>query len=424
MNTTAESVRQRPSTRAEAGVFRRLVLRRLGGLSKGAIRITDPVGETTLGEGHAWADAPEIRVHDLAFYRYLALAGGSGAGEAYIEGMWDCEELVEALRVLARNRELLIRVDSGPARIAAPLLRAWHALRRNTRSGSRRNIAAHYDLGNELFRLFLDDNLMYSSAVFENPAMTLEEAQQAKLWRICRKLSLSPEHHVLEIGTGWGGFAIFAAQHYGCRVTTATISREQYDLARKRVDAAGLSDRITVLLQDYRDLTGEYDRLVSIEMVEAVGHQYLDVFFGRCGNLLKDDGMMLLQAITIEDHRYRSALKRVDFIKRFVFPGCFIPSASALLSSVARVTNLRLFHMEDIGPSYAETLTRWRLRFEANRDAVERLGYPQRFVRLWRFYLAYCEAGFRERAIGDAQMVLVKPGNRREPILPAHRALP
>lgn len=423
MNQGIEAASGNPSGTRSRSLLRRSVLRRLEGLSGGAVSIVDGPGRTILGIPRKGEPIPEIRVHDRAFYRHLAFAGGTGAGEAYIDGLWDCDDLVGALRILARNRRMLAGMDRGVARLTRPLLGAWHWFNRNSRSGSRRNIAGHYDLGNELFRLFLDSNLVYSSAVFEHPDMTLEEAQQAKFDRICRKLDLRPEHHVLEIGSGWGGFALHAAHHYGCRVTTTTISREQFDLACERVAAAGLEDRITVLLEDYRDLGGRYDRLVSIEMVEAVGHQYLGTYFRRCSELLKDDGAMALQAITIEDYRYRDALRRVDFIKRFVFPGCFIPSASVLLDAAARHSDLRLFHMEDIGPSYAETLERWRLRFEANRDQVEALGYPDRFIRLWRFYLAYCEAGFRERAIGNAQMVLVKPGNRRAQLVPPGETL-
>lgn len=424
MNERAEFATTTSSPKARHRLLRRLVLQRLDGITGGALTIVEPGGRTTLGRTRPGVKHHVIRVHDPAFYRYVALGGGTGAGEAYIDGLWDCDDLVGVLALLARHRAAFARLDRGPARFGAALLRGWHALNRNSRAGSARNIAAHYDLGNELFRLFLDDNLMYSSAVFEHPGMSLDEAQEAKIERICRKLALRPGHRVLEIGAGWGGFALHAARQYGCHVTTATISREQHELASRRVTQAGLGDRVSVLLCDYRDLEGRYDRLVSIEMVEAVGHQYLDTFFRHCGQLLEPEGAMLLQAITIEDHRYREALKRVDFIKRFVFPGCFIPCASQLLTSAARNSDLRLFHMEDIGPSYAETLSRWRHRFEANREAVEALGYPERFIRLWRFYLAYCEAGFRERAIGDAQMLFTKPGNRRDQIVPPWETLP
>lgn len=423
MNTPVGTETAAMRSPAHARLLRRLVLRRLDHLSGGTVAIIEPTGRTTVGRGDAGTPSHEIRVHDSAFYRHLAMGGGTGAGEAYIEGLWDCDDLAGLLGLLARNRDALEAINHGAARAGAFLLQGWHALNRNTRTGSARNIAAHYDLGNELFRLFLDEELNYSSAVFEHPGMTLAEAQHAKQERICRKLDLRPGHRVLEIGTGWGAFALHAARHQGCHVTTATISREQYEMATRHVAEAGLGGRVTVLLSDYRDIEGQFDRLVSVEMVEAVGHQYLDTFFRRCGDLLRPDGAMLLQAITIEDHRYRKALKRVDFIKRFVFPGCFIPCASELLASAARNSDLRLFHMEDIGPSYAETLAHWRHRFEANRSRVAALGYPERFLRLWRFYLAYCEAGFRERAIGDAQMLFTRPGNRRGQIVPPWETL-
>jgi cyclopropane-fatty-acyl-phospholipid synthase len=316
------------------------------------------------------------------------------------------------MRILLQNRGVLDGMEGGMARITAPVQKALHWTARNTHAGSRRNIAAHYDLGNEFFRLFLDPTLMYSSAVFERADMTLEEASLAKLDRICRKLDLQPADHVLEIGTGWGGFALHAARHYGCRVTTTTISRRQYELARERIAAAGLGDRITLLLEDYRNLGGRYDKLVSIEMIEAVGHHYYDAYFRKCGELLKPEGMMLLQAITIADQRYDAARKSVDFIQRHIFPGSCIPSVTVMSEAVARVTDMKLFHLEDIGPHYATTLRRWRENLFANIDQVRSLGYPEEFIRMWDFYFCYCEGGFLERAIGDVQMLLVKPGAR------------
>jgi cyclopropane-fatty-acyl-phospholipid synthase len=261
--------------------------------------------------------------------------------------------------------------------------------------------------------------MMYSSAIYAYEGEALEDASWRKLDRVCRKLELSPTDHVLEIGTGWGGFAIHAARHYGCHVTTTTISREQYDLARARVADAGLSQHVEVMLQDYRDLDGHYDKLVSIEMVEAIGHQYLDRFFARIAELLKPHGAALLQAITIEDARYRKALREVDFIKRHIFPGSFIPCVSALSGALARSSDLRLVNLEDIGPSYAMTLQAWRQRFLARLPEVRALGYDERFIRMWEFYLAYCEAGFRERALGDVQMLLHRPRARTSPWLPA-----
>jgi cyclopropane-fatty-acyl-phospholipid synthase len=309
-------------------------------------------------------------------------------------------------------------MESGLARLGGMAMRGWHALRRNTRVGSRRNIAAHYDLGNDFFSLFLSPDLMYSSAIWTDPADTLETASARKLERICRKLDLKPSDRVIEIGTGWGGFALHAAKHCGCHVTTTTISREQHALASERVAAAGLTDRITLLLEDYRDLRGQYDKLVSIEMVEAIGAPYLDTYFNQLGALLKPDGLALVQAITIEDHRYAQALKSVDFIKRHVFPGSFIPSINALLEAKTRASDLALTQLEDFGSSYALTLKAWRERFMAKLVQVRAQGFDDRFVRLWEFYLAYCEGGFRERSIGVAHLLLAKPGNRRAALLP------
>lgn len=408
-------------------LLRRRLLERLAAL-QGRIVVEDAFGLTELG-GDDPPGLDPISVHVTVrrphFYRQMAFNGSVGAGESWMDGDWDCDDLVGLVRLMVRNRELLDRMEGGLAALGGWALKSWHRLRRNTRSGSRRNIAAHYDLGNPLFSLFLDRNLMYSSAVFADPGEPLEVAADRKLERICRKLGLRPDHHVVEIGTGWGGFAIHAARHHGCRVTTTTISREQFELATQRVQAAGLSDRVTVLLEDYRDLQGQYDRLVSIEMVEAIGHQYLDTYLGKCRDLLRPDGLALIQAITIEDHRYSQALASVDFIKRHIFPGSFIPSVSAILGAMARSTDFRLTSLEDIGPSYALTLRAWRQRFFANIERVRELGYDERFIRMWDFYLCYCEGGFLERSIGDAQLLFARPGNRSPEYLPdLHERMP
>ncbi len=319
---------------------------------------------------------------------------------------------------MIRNRAVMEAMDSGLARLASPVRKLLHYLNRNTKDGSARNIAAHYDLGNDFFELILDRTLMYSCAIFERPDATLDEAALAKVERICRKLELRPTDHLVEIGTGWGGFAIHAAKNYGCRVTTTTISLAQHGYAVKRIAAEGLQERITVLLKDYRDLEGQFDKAVSIEMIEAVGHHFVDSYFRKCSGLLKPDGMMLLQAITIADQNYKSALRNVDFIKKYIFPGSFIPSVTALCDSITRASDLRLFHLEDLTPNYAETLKHWRLRLFQHLDRVRSLGYPEEFIRMWEFYLCYCEGGFRERYIGDVQMLLTKPASRRAPILP------
>ncbi|MDR3388090.1 MAG: cyclopropane-fatty-acyl-phospholipid synthase [Rudaea sp.] len=401
--------------------LRTRLLAQMNLLQDSQLRIVDALGECLLGTSAANpADTLHATVHvyDAAFYRHVAGNGSVGAGEAYMDGLWQCDDLVALMRMLVRNRDLLDAMETGMARLGGMLMKAWHALRRNTRTGSRRNISAHYDLGNDFFRLFLDDNMMYSSAIFAAADESLEVASTRKLDRICQKLALSANDRVIEIGAGWGGFAIHAARNHGCRVTTTTISREQYDLACERVQAAGLADRVEVLLQDYRDLSGRYDKLVSIEMIEAIGHQYLDDYFGKAGSLLEENGMALIQAITIEDHRYAQALRAVDFIKRYIFPGSFIPSVSSMLAAAARTSDLKLFQLEDIGPSYALTLAAWRERFHRHLPEVRAQGYDERFVRMWDFYLAYCESGFRERSTGDVQMLLARPGCRRAQYLP------
>ena len=393
-------------------LLRRQVLKNLADLQAGRLIIDDPLARTELGAHGANATdlCVHVVVHDLIFYRQLALGGSVGAGEAYGDGVWECDDLVGLVRLLVRNRDRLDRMESGFARYSGLAMRCWHALRRNTRAGSRRNIAEHYDLGNDFFSLFLSDDLMYSSAMWDGPRDTLEQASMRKLDAICRKLDLQPHDTVVEIGGGWGGFALHAARHYGCRVVTTTISREQHALATARIAAAGLQDQVQVLCQDYRDLQGQYDKLVSIEMIEAIGAQYLQTYFAKIGALLKPDGLALVQAITIEDHRYRQALRSVDFIKRHIFPGSFIPSVQSMLSAKTRASDMALVHLEDFGLSYAHTLQAWRERFLVRLDAVLAQGFDHRFARMWEFYLAYCEGGFRERSIGVSHLLLARPG--------------
>ncbi|EDY85969.1 cyclopropane-fatty-acyl-phospholipid synthase [gamma proteobacterium HTCC5015] len=386
-------------------------------LKQGELKIRSLMGEQVFGEP---SDVSvELLVHDMETFERLMSGGSVGAGEAYMEGQWDCDDLVALVRLLVRNRELLDGMEGGFAAIGGALLKLWHEFRRNTRKGSRDNIAAHYDLGNDLFELFLDrDWMMYSSALYNSPDETLEQAQFNKLKRLCDKLQLNDSDHLLEVGTGWGGCAVFAAQHYGCRVTTTTISKEQHKLAVERVKAAGLEDKVEVLLKDYRDLDGRYDKLISIEMVEAVGHHFLDEYFEQCRARLKPDGLAVIQAITIEDHRYQQALNSVDFIKRYIFPGSFIPCVSVLTQSAAQA-QLRLVNLEDLGDSYATTLNHWRQRFVAELERVRELGYDERFIRMWLFYLCYCEGGFIERSISDVHLLLAADKNQSPNWLPS-----
>ena len=400
---------------------RTLLLGQLRKIRDGRLRLVDSGWVETFGA--ITENAPfdvTIRVHNPRFYSDVVFAGTLGSGEAYMNGHWHCDNLTALVRLMIVNRHLMNEVDSGWSRLSAPLFDLAHWLNRNDKTGARRNIAAHYDLGNQFFELFLDETMAYSCGIFANAEASLLEASTAKFDAACSKLDLKAGQHLLEIGTGWGGFAIHAARRYGCRVTTTTISREQYEFAKERVARAGLSDRITLLLEDYRDLHGEYDALVSIEMIEAVGHQYLDTYFRHCSERLRASGAMLLQAITIRDQFYDQARRSVDFIKRFIFPGSFIPSVQVLVKSLARATDLKLFHLEDIGPHYARTLKVWRERFLARQADVRALGYPERFVRMWEFYLCYCEGGFEERQLGDVQMLLTKPRSRRAAIATVH----
>ena len=405
-----------PSSRWD-DLARKLIWAKLSQFKTGQLRLIEN-GETHLFGADDSTLQATVRVHNPRFYRAMALGGSLGAAEAYIDGLWTADDLTAVCRIAACNGSTRNDMEKGWARLGRPLNRLFHSLHRNTRKGSRHNIAAHYDLGNDFFRLFLDDTLMYSSGVFPHQGAALAEASLHKIERVCQKLDLQESDHLLEIGTGWGGFALHAATHYGCRITSTTISRQQYDLARQRVKDAGLSDRIEIVLEDYRDLKGQYDKLVSIEMIEAVGHHYYDAYFSACGALLKPDGLMLLQAITISDWVFESHTRTVDFIKRYIFPGSCIPSLAAIAGSIAQSSDLRITHLEDIGPHYARTLAAWRERFFAHIDAVRALDLPEEFIRMWDYYFCYCEAGFTERYISDAQILLSKPQNRRQPILP------
>lgn len=394
------------------GLARRIVLRQLAGLREGSLTVTEGEEEYGFGQRDGDSVSAHICVMDPRFWSEVAFGGSIGGGEAYMHGYWRCDDLVSLVRLLLRNREVLDGMEGGVARLTAPLQRLFHWVNRNTHEGARRNIAAHYDLGNEFFSLWLDESLMYSAAIFERPDMSLRDAQLARLEHICRKLQLSADDHVVEIGTGWGGFALFAAGRYGCRVTTTTISREQYDKARERVAEAGLQDRITLLLEDFRDLDGQYDKLVSIEMIEAIDHGLFEAYFRKCSELLKTDGAMLIQAITIADQRYEEYRRSIDFIQRYIFPGSGLPSSRVMTETVARHTDLRLLHLEDIGLHYATTLNRWRENFFGQLPKVRRMGYSETFIRMWEYYLCYCEGAFLERAISDLQLIFTKPSSR------------
>ncbi len=405
----AELDRGRIWSRLGQGWARRMVHDRLGGIEEGLLHLEEGQVVSTFGKPAADGLSAAVRIHHPRFYTRLAFGGSLGAGESYMAGEWDSEDPTSAVRLLARNRSALGEIDtSGGARLADPFLRLFHRRRANTRSGSRRNIEAHYDLGNEFFELFLDPSLLYSSAWFARPDMTLAEAQEAKMARLCDTLDLGSADRLLEIGTGWGAMAVHAAGRHGCQVDTTTISPSQHAFTRARVEQAGLGDRVNVLAQDYRDLEGTYDKLVSIEMIEAVGVRYLDQFFEVCAARLRAGGHMALQAITIAEPLYEVAARSVDFIQRYIFPGSFMPSVSLLTAAAARA-GLVTVQVHDMGASYARTLELWRERFVEAREAVRGLGFSERFERMWIYYFCYCEGGFLERTVSDVQILFEKP---------------
>jgi cyclopropane-fatty-acyl-phospholipid synthase len=398
-------------------IARAIVERFLRGISTGQLVVHEDGTTRTYGQGPPVAT---VHVKSPRIWRKL-LRGSRGFAESYFEGMWDSPDVTAVVRLAARNVEGIDRLRRRLAPLRRPFQQiAAVATRTQTKRRARKSIAAHYDLGNDLFELMLDPTMMYSCAIFERPGMSLEEASIAKLERVCERLRLAPEDHVVEIGTGWGGFAVHAAVTRGCRVTTTTISREQHDWAVEAVRKAGVDHLVTVLLEDYRDLTGTYDKLVSLEMIEAVGWRHFGTFFRQCSDLLAPDGLMLIQAITIDDRAYEVEKAGASFINTYVFPDGCLPSIEVMTRNVARRTDMQPVALEDLTPHYAETLRRWRENFTANVDRAQELGYDRRFQRLWSLYLSWCEAGFAERRIGDVLMVLAKPRHRSAPWADVH----
>ena len=395
---------------------RNLVLNKMKSLRYGHLSFSDNDQEQSFGDKGSLLKA-KIIIHDRKFYSELIFGGSLGAAEAFMMGYWECDDLTTIIRVLLMNRSVLDEFDSGFGSFSKPIRKFIHWCHRNTRRGSKKNISAHYDLGNNFFQSWLDEKMMYSCAIFDNQDCSLEKASTIKIDRICKKLRLNENDHLLEIGTGWGGFAIYAAKNYGCKVTTTTISEKQYQLAKERVKEAGLSNKITLLLEDYRDLEGQFDKLVSIEMIEAVGYQYFDDYFKKCSKLLRPDGLMVLQTITIADQQYKYSIRSVDFIQKYIFPGGCLPSVSKIAETITENTDMRIINIEDIGPHYATTLSHWRERMYERIDEIRDMGYSDTFVRMWHYYLCYCEGAFIERAIGDVQMIIMKPMNRDLPYL-------
>ena len=395
------------------GLARSFMLKVLAKLQIGSLTLKEQNETLTFGSS-ADPSAPhaEVHVHDNDLYRRILTGGSIAAGETFIEGLWSSPDLTAVTRAFSANMAMLEAMSDKQNLLARVALKVSHWARRNTATRSRENISAHYDLGNNFFSLFLDPSMMYSSAVYPTPDSDLATAAQHKLRLICEDLELTAEDHLVEIGTGWGGMAIFAAEHYGCRVTTTTISREQFDYTVAAVADKGLQDRITVLFDDYRDLQGRFDKLVSIEMIEAVGHQFYDTYFATVSRLLKPHGKAVIQAITMTEQRYEQARDSVDFIKRYIFPGGCLPSLTVISDSLSRVTDMQMSHLRDITRDYADTLSAWHDGFLGKLDTVRQMGFDDRFIRMWRYYLSYCEGGFRERIIGTYQITMTKPGYR------------
>jgi len=386
-----------------AAAFLRFMASHLRG---GTLIVVDPDGTRRFGNG-----SPEVTmvVHDTSVYWSTLRQGSVGLGRDYADGLWDCDDLTTLTRILNRGLRPVTSVQDRVGQAVGASTDWFRRFRPPSKHVDRHNIRSHYDVSNDFFALMLDDTMMYSSAMFTEPGMGLADAQRVKLDRLCSKLGLGPDDHLVEIGTGWGGFACHAAANYGCRVTTTTISDAQFEYASKRVVGEGLADRVTVLNQDYRDLTGTYDKLVSIEMIEAVDWRQHDTFFRTCAGLLQDEGLMALQAITIDDRSFERAKNGTDFVREFIFPGGCIPSLEAIGRSLRRATPFTVVDVEDIGRHYAETLHRWHLNVAEHRDEIDALGLDERFRRLWDFYLCYCEGAFLERHISDVQMVLAMP---------------
>jgi cyclopropane-fatty-acyl-phospholipid synthase len=399
-NVARNNIRMGPSQRA--------VFFLLGKLSNGFIVLHDGGSEFTFGDSSADIKV-EIHIHDPKFYRRLLVGGSIGAAESYIEGQWSTSQLTDLIRIFSRNLGVLQQHEKRFSGLSNIVQRVRHSMvNRNSKSGSRTNIAAHYDLSNDFYRLFLDPAMQYSSAIFPTPDASLELAQQHKMKLLCERLDLTEKDHLLEVGTGWGGLACYAAEHYGCTVTTTTISKAQYDIAQQRIVDLGLQDKVTLLLDDYRDLNGQYSKIVSVEMIEAVGHEFMPEYFRLLDSLLAPGGKLVIQAITIEDQRYDDYRKSPDFIQRYIFPGGHLPSVSEICRHIKEQTSLRLNHFSDYGHDYADTLKIWNDRFMSQRDDVSKLGFTEDFTRLWHYYFCYCEGAFRENVIGLAHIETTK----------------
>ena len=393
-------------------MLNKIVFTQLNKISIGSLSLQDGKSRYTFGDQKNNKLHAKIFVHDPKFYRFVVFGGSIGSSEAFMSGYWSSPNLTNVIRIFAVNAHLTDELESKFNFLIRPFFRVVHYLNKNSQRNSKRNISAHYDLSNNFFKLFLDETMMYSSAIFKTRNQTLKAASLNKLDIICQKLNLKPTDHVVEIGSGWGGFAIFAAENYGCKVTTTTISQQQFSYTRNLINKKKLGKKITLLFEDYRNLEGKYDKLVSIEMIEAVGHHYYHEYFKKINTLLKPDGIALIQAITIRDQRYSQALQNVDFIQKYIFPGSCIPSVEIIQKNLTRETDMIISDLENINHHYAKTLNLWKKAFNKNQNKIIKLGFDERFIRMWNFYFSYCEGGFAERVINDFHILMSKPLNR------------
>ena len=411
VDTLAEKIKTPTKATFLTSVFKNGLKKKLSHLNVGCISVVDGVDKFSFGDTGSELRV-NVQVHSQEFYVMTGSGGAMGIAEAYILGYWTSDDVVMLMRIILKNRSILLSLNDGFAKILSPINKLIHRSRQNTLKGSKENILAHYDLSNDFYKLWLDPTMTYSCAYFKDTNTTLEDASIEKLDRMCRKLNLSEKDNILEVGTGWGSFSIHAAKNYGCSITTTTISDAQYEYAKARVVEEGLESKINVINKDYRKLDGQYDKIVSIEMIEAVGYEYISEYFRKLSSLLKPDGLMALQGITYNDQNFDTYKDSVDFIKKYIFPGSCLISISQIIDVIKNKTDLSMIDMEDITRHYAETLNRWRKNFMSVLPEVKEMGYSKAFINMWEFYFLYCEAGFLERNIGDVQMVFAKSGAR------------
>ena len=411
VDTLAEKIKTPTKATFLTSVFKNGLKKKLSHLNVGCISVVDGVDKFSFGDTGSELRV-NVQVHSQEFYVMTGSGGAMGIAEAYILGYWTSDDVVMLMRIILKNRSIMLSLNDGFAKILSPINKLIHRSRQNTLKGSKENILAHYDLSNDFYKLWLDPTMTYSCAYFKDTNTTLEDASIEKLDRMCRKLNLSEKDNILEVGTGWGSFSIHAAKNYGCSITTTTISDAQYEYAKARVLEEGLESKINVINKDYRKLDGQYDKIVSIEMIEAVGYEYISEYFRKLSSLLKPDGLMALQGITYNDQNFDTYKDSVDFIKKYIFPGSCLISISQIIDVIKNKTDLSMIDMEDITRHYAETLNRWRKNFMSVLPEVKEMGYSKAFINMWEFYFLYCEAGFLERNIGDVQLVFAKSGAR------------